>query len=199
MNKNIKALAAELTKDILSNKDFFNPSIIVFDNLKMEQWFKVLWLKGSNNIYMNIKSMRFNTLYENILDLKGKRIANRNVIRDIIIQIVSGEIDKTKYSYVYNEDGNIDANRLYDFSNKLASLYFEYEKDCFEPTDWQLDLYNKVQDYALSKGYTFLGKAIEECSLKEITSNVYIFISRKLSRIEQQIIYKYNNWRYYYA
>ena len=43
-------------KQSLSNDLFLSP-IIIFDNLNVEQWFKMNWLKNDEEIYMNIPDL----------------------------------------------------------------------------------------------------------------------------------------------
>lgn len=193
MYKRIIELAKDLITECNEKKDIFNQTYVLFDNILMEHWFKSFWLNNNDDIFMNIKGIRFNDLYSMIFDINKNNIASKSVIRDTIIQIASNEQDKNKYQYIYDNDV-INSNRLIDFASELACLFIEYDNDLFDfsNNDWQFDLYNNVKEILKNKHYYLIREFLEK-DPNEIKGDVYIFISRKLSNLERSIIDKYND------
>ena len=190
----IKNNLLKLIEDIKlsQQKDLFNTPIVVLDNLNAEQWFKTNWLKEEKDIYMNIKCVRFKYLYENIFDTFNK-ILDINSITKIIIKLLSSD-NINKPDYILDNNGIINQIRLYDYSKKMASLFYEYDNDCYEIEDnIQKELYDKVNEYALSLNYVSLKGLINNYKMKDLRHPVFVFITRKLNNIEKLLIEKYNN------
>ena len=180
----------QLINNLLQNDDFFTPSIIVFDNLKMEQWFKAYWLKTRDDIYMNIKCLRFNDLYYLIFKEHNKRILDQNVLSKYIMLVLSKWPFCDDIKYIY--DGTvIDPSRLYEYAQQLADLFKKYDADLFTPTGFQKALYDAVVKKASEDGYDTLRHMFENESMSAIPQHTYIYVTRDLKALEQAIIQKY--------
>jgi len=127
-------------------KDPFEPPLVVFSDIKVEKWFTLTWLKNSadNPILMNLHTEKlveliFNSLIKGIRSEENivyERIST-SMIRNGLIQLLLSDCGGIPYykslkseevrTYIENEDGSINENRLYDFASTMANLFDEYE------------------------------------------------------------------------
>ena len=163
MNKNffLNELANNLITIIKQRTNVFNTINVIVPSSNTEQWFKTYWLKTQNEILMNVK---FQTIEQGLLSLidsdKPYRILKRDAIKALIIKHLTQSDNLNLPSeindYLYNENKQLNAIKLYDLSNKLSSLYLQYEKDDIDITGWENDLYNTILDDANNYNYTTL-------------------------------------------
>lgn len=170
-------------------KDLFSHPIIVFDNLKMEQWFKAEWLKNTDKIYMNIKCIRFNDLYNLILNNKYK-IYNKNILKKILLKLIPKKVTPSNdLSYILDND-KINYARLYDCAKKLGELFIQYDNDLFDITGTQKELYDEAQkeleDYIMPRDILNMPK-------NDNIGQITLFISRELTNLEEALFSLYKD------
>ena len=180
-----------LINELSNTKDFFTPSLVVFDNLKMEQWFKNYWLKNKQDIYMNIKCLRFKDLYYMIFKNSNTKILDQQMLTKYLLICLS-TWNKKEVSYIYDGDA-INASRLYEYAIELANLFIQYDNDLFTPSGFQKAIYDKVIEMALSDGYQTLNDLYQKGTMAKINNPLYIYVTRDLTRLEAAIITKYSN------
>lgn len=179
-----------LINELSNTKDFFTPSLVIFDNLKMEQWFKNYWLKNKQDIYMNIKCLRFKDLYYMIFKNSNVKILDQQMLTKYLLISLS-TWDKKEVSYIYDGD-EINASRLLEYAKTLANLFIQYDNDLFTPSGFQKDLFDKVIEEANSDGYQTLMNLYQNGSMANIDNPLYIYVTRELTKLEEEIITKYN-------
>lgn len=196
--ENANKLIERIRED--QKKNFFLAPIIVFDNIYIEQWFKAYFLSITSKLYMNIKCIRFNDLYEMIS--KSCNILDSNTLKKEIISILVETSNKP--DYILDDSKEINQTRLYDYAKKLSEVYTSYNNELFDLENikiqdkdkriekivsdiakTEIDIYKKIKEK--------YGLFSEIEIVKEIKSSVYIFITRALSKLEKKVIDDYNN------
>lgn len=174
---NLDQLAEDMIEKILAcwKNPFKSPRVILSDS-KMEQWFKLKWIKSQKtNVLMNLKFERLDSFLFNLLQVSGDDfcLLNRQLLRDLIMQKLFSKVDGQFYykclgngevdSYISDASYPSEVNpiRLYDFSSKMAGLFLEYEssrnKDFLEGKGWQEKLYNDIfSEKIILDGKTYL-------------------------------------------
>lgn len=204
MSKNffLNELANNLITIIKQRTNVFNTINVIVPSSNTEQWFKTYWLKTQNEILMNVK---FQTIEQGLLSLidsdKPYRILKRDAIKALIIKHLTQSDNLNLPSeindYLYNENKQLNAIKLYDLSNKLSSLYLQYEKDNIDITGWENDLYNTILDDANNYNYTTLSYLFNTNKrLENINQDIYFFGFSNFSKLEERIINyisQYNN------
>ena len=170
-------------------RDFFNSPTIIFDNLTMEQWFKVTWLRNNKDkIYMNIKCARLYDLYKMIF---GVRTLDTRSTQKFVLDYLKDKSYDADLDYIFDNKKDVNQTRLYDYSKKLASLFIDYENYNFNPTDYQKDIYDNVIKKAKEKNIYSL-KELSNSNMNKLESKVFVFVTRKLLPLEEMIINEYN-------
>ena len=180
----------QLINNLLQNDDFFTPSIIVFDNLKMEQWFQAYWLKTRDDIYMNIKCLRLKDLYQMMFKSLNVKILDVSLLNKYVVVSLSTWPDKQEVSYLYDDD-KMNMDRLAEYAKILAKLFQKYDDDLFTPTGFQKKLYDQALLMAKSDGYLSLRELLDNYPIDDISNPVYIYTTRTLSPLENALLEKY--------
>lgn len=137
---NLEHLADEMIKEISKKwTDPFNAPVVIFPDPKLEQWFKLRWLK-KKGVLANLNKCTIDQFLLEILvgDNKQSKKLSSDMLAIVIMAYLlkeneSGEpnyksIDKKGTLAKYLEtNGKQDLGRLYDLANKLAGLFLEYE------------------------------------------------------------------------
>ena len=138
---NLEHLADEMIEEISKNwNDPFNAPVVIFPDPKLEQWFRLKWIK-KNGILANLNKSTIDRFLFDILvgDDDTKLKLSADMVRNVILAYL-GQDDETDaekkhwqtlapevYRYLSDENGNLDENCLFDFASKMASLFLEYE------------------------------------------------------------------------
>ena len=137
---NLEHLADEMIEEISKNwKNPFESPLVIFPDSKLEQWFQLRWIK-KNGVLANFNKRSIDKFLFDILvgDDRRKKKLSSEMLANVIMAYLLGRtednernyevIDKTGQVAKYlTTDGEPDAGRLYDFANKLAGLFLEYE------------------------------------------------------------------------
>ena len=143
---NLEHLADEMIEEISKNwKDPFKAPVVIFPDPKLEQWFRLRWVK-KKGVLANLNKSTIDRFLFDILvgedDSKQKLTAEMltNVIIAYLVKEEGGvpnyktlDDEVTRYLMVdrVDEKSNLqkvlDENRLFDFANKMASLFLDYE------------------------------------------------------------------------
>lgn len=135
---NLETLASEMMKEI-KNRYWatpFNAPVVIFPDPKLEQWFRLQWMKEFGAIAGFNSKMIDSFLMEILVgENEDKQKLNVEMLRNVILAYIyqnkdnlldidqSGEVAR----YLKDENGKLDENRLFDFAGKMASLFLEYE------------------------------------------------------------------------
>ena len=146
---NLNVLADTLIEEIGKDEvwpDPFSSPVVIFADGKMEQWFKLRWLKTNlekKSVLLNLKTARLESFLVNVIS-SGESgqfdILSVEILRDYLIQKLSTKTAGTYYferlnssevsSYLFDQkDGvrTLNLARLYDFSKEIAALFLDYE------------------------------------------------------------------------
>lgn len=153
---NLEHLADEMIEEISSawNNPFESP-VVIFPDPKLEQWFRLRWMK-KKGVLANLNKSTIDRFLFDILvgdgivtDDQDKKIRRHKLTADMLRNVILAYLMKKdsdgKYNYELldaevtrylnveykKEDGSIgcklDENHLFDFASKMASLFLEYE------------------------------------------------------------------------
>lgn len=133
----LEHLANEMEQKIRNCwKNPFMSPIVIFPDPKLEQWFRLFWVR-KNGTLAGFNSMMIDRFLMEILVKKDedKQKLGAEMLRNVILAYIYrhkdglDEIDDTGEvaRYLLTEDGKLDENRLFDFAGKMASLFLEYE------------------------------------------------------------------------
>ena len=153
---NLDLLARNMSEKIIENwKSPLLSPIVIFSNSKVEQWFKLRWIKSNetqNSILMNLKTVRLEDFLFELVSTKSddsnsSQKLSPELLRDILIQKLLEKSSKnddkfyfetlnssevSDYIFDYEDDtkkkAKINSTRLYDFATEMASLFMEYEE-----------------------------------------------------------------------
>ena len=144
---NLENLADQMIDEISSVwKNPFEAPVVIFPDPKLEQWFRLRWMK-KKGVLANLNKSTIDRFLFDILvgnDCSKKKLTAemlRNVILAYLMKKDSDgkcnyellDAEVTRYLNVeYKEkDGTVgyklDENHLFDFASKMASLFLEYE------------------------------------------------------------------------
>ena len=142
---NLERLADEMIEEISKNwTDPFNAPVVIFPDFKLEQWFRLKWIKKKGAL-LNLNNCSIDRFLFDVLSGKDNSCQklNADMLCNVILaylqqvdeatkkpnwQTLSDEVNR----YLFGE-GNPkptdqpDENRLFDFATKTASLFLEYE------------------------------------------------------------------------
>lgn len=150
---NLENLADEMIEAVSASwKSPFQAPIIIFPDPKLEQWFRLYWVKKRGTL-VNFNSMMIDKFLMKILcfDDNTKKKLNADLLRNVIWKYLYSEPDtapgenlnandsknntkKRNYQLLGDEvtryletEGKLDEQHLFDLCNKMASLFMEYE------------------------------------------------------------------------
>lgn len=138
---NLDNLADEMIDTLTAAwTDPFNAPVVIFPDPKLEQWFRLRWMK-KKGVLANLNKSTIDRFLFDILvgedDTKLKLSAD--MVRNVILAYLNqeDELDSTKKHwqtlapevcrYLSGENGDLDENCLFDFASKMASQFLEYE------------------------------------------------------------------------
>lgn len=142
---NLERLADEMIDKISDNwTDPFNAPIVIFPDFKLEQWFRLKWIKKKGSL-LNLNNCSIDKFLFDILsaDKTKRQKLNADMLCNVILAYLQQAdettnkphwqtLDDEVKRYLYGDGepaSNVqpDANRLFDFASKMASLFLEYE------------------------------------------------------------------------
>ena len=152
----INLLADKMIEKITESwKTPFESPAVIFTDPKVEQWFKLHWLKNQTDgkaVLMNLKTLRIQQFLFDLVKPDSDVWVNENaphieklsveLLRDVIISKLTSRTDDGKYyfeslgsdnvqSYLTDNDAHgvsqINSVRLYDFAQQTATLFMDYE------------------------------------------------------------------------
>lgn len=142
---NLERLADEMIEEISKNwTDPFNAPVVIFPDFKLEQWFRLKWIKKKGAL-LNLNNCSIDRFLFDVLSGKDNSCQklNADMLCNVILaylqqvdeatkkpnwQTLSDEVNR----YLFGEGDpkptdQPDENRLFDFATKMASLFLEYE------------------------------------------------------------------------
>ena len=135
---NLENLANSLMDAIKAAwKSPFVAPIIVFPDPKLEQWFRLRWVKKQGSL-ANFNSMMIDRFLMEILvgDDISKRKLNSDMLQSVILAYLYEKDEKGEPHYrslgdevvrYLEVDGKLDENHIFDLSLRMASMFLEYE------------------------------------------------------------------------
>lgn len=196
---NLKDLGLQLIEYIKNRKNIFETINIVVPNSKTEQWFKSFWLKTQNDILMNVKFENVDDALLKMTSCKDQfKLLNKDrmtllIIKNLIEKKSLLDLPQNILNYIEISKSNSNI-RLYDLACKLSELFIEYEKDQFNFTGWERNLYDYVLIEAGENNYSTLSYIYNCISNKEtvdIQKNIYFFGFHNLSNLHKDILSNY--------
>ncbi|MBO7550576.1 MAG: exodeoxyribonuclease V subunit gamma [Fibrobacter sp.] len=142
---NLEDLADELIEAVKGSwGNPFQTPVVIFPDPKLEQWFRLHWVKKCGTL-ANLNSMMIDKFLLKILcpNDNTKKKLNADLLRNVIWAYLYGNNDvseedakaeKHNYHLLGDEvvryletDGKLDEQHLFDLCGKMASLFLEYE------------------------------------------------------------------------
>ena len=134
---NLEHLADEMIKAISKKwNDPFNAPVVIFPDPKLEQWFRLRWMK-TKGVLANLNKSTIDRFLFDILvgNDDSKKKLSAEMLTNVILAYLEkgnnyktlcgeGDDEVTRYLEV---DGKLDYNHLFDFASKMASLFLDYE------------------------------------------------------------------------
>ena len=134
---NLEHLADEMIKGISKFwTDPFQAPVVIFPDPKLEQWFRLRWMK-KNDVLANLNKSTIDRFLFDIL--VGNDNSQKKLTAEMLTNVILAYLEKdnnyktlcddgddevTRYLEV---DGKLDYNHLFDFASKMASLFLDYE------------------------------------------------------------------------
>ena len=183
--------------DVIKNrKNFFEKITIIVPNIKLQQWFKTYWLKSQNDILMNIEFVTIDKGLLKLIDIdKPYKLLKKDALKSLIIKSLSQNIIQLPSeieNFLYNDDKTINSIKVYDLSSKLADLFGEYEKDQFQITGWEKELYDIVLNDADKYFLSSLSKIYNDANQMKVNNNeLYFFGFVNFNKLQEKIINSY--------
>ena len=142
---NLENLADKMIDEI-SNKwnDPFNAPVVIFPEFKLEQWFRLKWIKKKGAL-LNLNNCSIDRFLFDVLSGKDNSCQklNADMLANVILAYLAQIDAKEKRPhwqtlgdevkrYLFGEgepkpSDQPDENRLFDFATKMAALFLEYE------------------------------------------------------------------------
>lgn len=134
---NLEHLADEMIDAVADawNSPFEAP-IVIFPDPKLEQWFRLRWMK-TKGVLANLNKSTIDRFLFDILvgNDDSKKKLSAEMLTNVILAYLEkdnnyktlcseGDDEVTRYLEV---DGKLDYNHLFDFASKMASLFLDYE------------------------------------------------------------------------
>ena len=142
---NLENLADKMIEEISSVwKNPFEAPVVIFPDPKLEQWFRLRWMK-KKGVLANLNKSTIDKFLFDILvgDNRKLKKLTSEMLANVIMAYLLGKDDGenpnyktldpkvaeylTKQEKGGSEERVLDEARLYDFANKLAGLFLEYE------------------------------------------------------------------------
>lgn len=155
---NLETLADEMVGEVKKCWESpFESPMIIFSEYKLEQWFRLHWIenKENGNVLANLKRKSLDAFLMEILSVNGEKAKKltpdilRNVIIAYLMLSENGTSNLEKFdaqigNYLYKKMGEkiVDEKRLFDFAERLAKLFLEYETS--RPGNFLTDVSGKV-------------------------------------------------------
>ena len=151
---NLEHLADEMIEEISKNwNDPFNAPVVIFPDFKLEQWFRLKWIKKKGSLLNLNKSTIDKFLFDILVgdgtstDDKGNDILLQKITADMLRNVILAYLEQEDAAekrphwqtlgnevkrYLFGDgepkpEDSPDENRLFDFANKMAALFLEYE------------------------------------------------------------------------
>ena len=134
---NLESLADKMIGEINACwTDPFTAPVVIFPDPKLEQWFRLRWVKKHGTIAGFNSMMIDRFLTETLIgDDDEKKKLHADMLRNVILAYLYqhkgelGELDPSgeMLRYLIGDNGELDENHLFDFAGKMASLFLEYE------------------------------------------------------------------------
>lgn len=152
---NLEHLADEMIEAISKEwKDPFNAPVVIFPDPKLEQWFRLRWMK-KKGVLANLNKSTIDRFLFDILVGKDSRLQklSSEMLSNVVMAYLLHRDENGKYSYESIDEsgqvakfltsgGKLDAGRLFDFASRLAGLFLEYETS--RPNQYVLGADGKV-------------------------------------------------------
>lgn len=190
-------LGNELVKIIKNRTNIFNTINIVVPDRKMSEWFKIYWINSQSDVLMNVSFESIDDALSNlIVNETYSKLLKIDELRTLIIKTLSessiNSLPNEISNYIYDND-KINQIKLFDLSNELGKLFFEYEKDLVQIKDWQLELYQSVMIESKEHNLTSLSYLYHNNKkLKELNDPLYFFGFNNFSKLEEELINEYS-------
>ena len=134
---NLEHLADEMMEKMKDCwNDPFNSPVVIFPDPKLEQWFRLRWMKK----YGVLANLNKSTIDRFLFDiLVGKDDSKKKLTAEMLTNVILAYLEKDgNYKTLCSEgddevtrylevDGKLDYNHLFDFASKMASLFLDYE------------------------------------------------------------------------
>ena len=173
---NLETLADEMIEEVSKAwTSPLEPPVVIFSEYKVEQWFRLHWIE-KKGVLANLNRKSLDRFLMDILvgDDPNKKKLTSDMLRNVILAYLQQKdaagvenyktLDAKVSDYLVDPvSGSVDENRLFDFSNKLAGLFLEYETsrpgEFLSGVEGFLDCWKQgaLKDFFLSK----TGKPVE--------------------------------------
>lgn len=134
---NLENLADQMIDEISSVwKNPFEAPVVIFPDPKLEQWFRLRWMK-KKGVLANLNKSTIDRFLFDIL--VGKDDSKKKLTAEMLTNVILAYLEKDdNYKTLCNEgddevsrylevDGKLDYNHLFGFASKMASLFLDYE------------------------------------------------------------------------
>lgn len=134
---NLEHLADEMIKGISKFwTDPFQAPVVIFPDPKLEQWFRLRWMK-KNDVLANLNKSTIDRFLFDIL--VGNDNSQKKLTAEMLTNVILAYLEKDNNYKTLCDDGNdevtrylevdgkLDYNHLFDFASKMASLFLDYE------------------------------------------------------------------------
>ena len=134
---NLENLADQMIDEISSVwKNPFEAPVVIFPDPKLEQWFRLRWMK-KKGVLANLNKSTIDRFLFDIL--VGDDDSKKKLTAEMLTNVILAYLEKDdNYKTLCNEgddevsrylevDGKLDYNHLFDFASKMASLFLDYE------------------------------------------------------------------------
>ena len=197
---NLEHLADEMIDAISKEwKNPFNAPIVIFPDPKLEQWFRLRWMK-KKGVLANLNKSTIDRFLFDILvgdgistNKSGEKVRRHKLTADMLRNVILAYLMKKgsdgKYNYELldaevtrylnveykEEDGSVgyrlDENHLFDFASKMASLFLEYETS--RPKNFADKTVGLLNKWAQGTGEDslFFAESIHDAERKKTVAN----------------------------
>jgi len=211
--KTINEIANEVIDGLKKVDNPFESPILVFHNTKIAQWFKTYYLKEHEEVMMNVRFMTLSVFLNGLINPKEEhKIVSRPEVRDYIVKVLLSKCafdaanPEKPTNYIYKADGSVNGINLYEFADRLSSLFMNYEYDSEEMdtwTDgkWEKDIYDEVIKLAKADNcfttrslFDFVKGSKKFSDVREnLTDKVYIIDNSYITNLYNEILDAFNS------
>ena len=169
---NLENLAKELIDELSKAwTDPFKAPVVIFPDPKLEQWFRLRWIKEKGAL-ANLNATTIERFLFDVLKKEGDycKQLTADVLSNVIIAYLDQDgnwkkLDDEVTRYLKSDGDDADENRLFDFAQKMAALFLEYERsrpsDFAERTSGFLDCWQQGSMKSFFKDSAPAGKETE--------------------------------------